>query len=351
MNHKQIIGFVGTYTKGASEGIYSFLLDIENQKIDAVKTAAKLDNPTYLTISRDNQFVYAVAKKDELGGISAFTLNKQTGDLTLLNSQFAVGAPPCHVSVDRQTQTVLSANYHKGTIEAYEVDKETGEIYGEPVVAQHEGAGPDPRQEKAHAHFAGFTPDEKYIVAVDLGIDEVITYELNGGSLTKVSSLAVKPGSGPRHLVFHPNGKFAYVMTEFSSKVLVLNYDSENGQLTEEQAITTIPADFTENNQGSAIHISSDGRFLYAGNRGHDSIAVFSIDQQSNKLTFIEHTSTAGNWPRDFVLDPSEKFIIAANQESSNLALFARDTETGKLTLLQSDVTVPDPVCVKFMHI
>ncbi len=152
-------------------------------------------------------------------------------------------------------------------------------------------------------------------------------------------------------MVFHPNGKYAYVMTEFSSEVIVLTYYKEDGHFTEKQYISTLPADFSENNQGSAIHISSDGRFVYAGNRGHNSIAVFSVDVETGELSFVEHTSTEGDWPRDFMFDPTEKFIVASNQESSNLVLFSRNKDAGKLTLIQADIDVPHPVCIKFLHV
>jgi 6-phosphogluconolactonase len=174
---------------------------------------------------------------------------------------------------------------------------------------------------------------------------------LEDGTLQKVNLLPLKAGSGPRHLAFHPNGKFAYIMTEFSSEVIVLDYNKENKHFTEKQYISTLPEDFTENNQGSAIHVSSDGRFVYAGNRGHNSIAIFEADPVSGELTFVDRVSTEGDWPRDFSLDPTEEFLLASNQESSNLVLYKRDKESGKLTLLQSDVTVPYPVCVKFLHV
>ncbi|WP_282141480.1 lactonase family protein [Cytobacillus oceanisediminis] len=341
-------GYIGTYTKGESEGIYSFVLDAESGRISDVKTAAKLDNPTYLTISQDNQFLYSVAKEGESGGVAAYRLDS-SGSLEKINSQVADGSPPCHVSVDTSVRNVFSANYHKGTVESY-LTNEDGSLNPAVSVIEHRGSGPDSRQEKPHTHYAGLTPDEKYLVAVDLGTDQVITYEVNDGILKEKSILSVKPGSGPRHLVFHPNGRYAYVMTEFSSEVLLLQYH-EDGSLVQKQAISTIPEGFTENNQGSAIHISSDGHFIYAGNRGHDSIAVFSVNPDNGELAFVEHTSTEGNWPRDFVLDPTEKFVIGSNQNSSNIVLYSRDENTGKLSLLQSDVMVPDPVCVKFLHV
>ncbi|MBU8880460.1 lactonase family protein [Bacillus sp. FJAT-29790] len=351
MVKSKLIGYVGTYTKGNSEGIYTFTLDTETGKITDVRLAAKLDNPTYLTISKNNQFLYSVVKEGDAGGIAAFEINAQNGTLKDLSSQVSKGAPPCHVSVDSKNSVIFSSNYHKGTVESFLVNHDIGLVQPPSSVIEHTGSGPDERQEKPHTHYAGPTPDEKYVAVVDLGIDKIFTYLVNEGVLTEKSSLSVKPGSGPRHLVFHPNGKFAYVMTEFSSEVIVLNYHAVDGSFTQLQSISTLPEDFNDNNQGSAIHISSDGRFIYAGNRGHDSIAVFSVNQDSGKVSFVEHTSTEGNWPRDFVLDPTEKFLIASNQNSSNLVLFSRDGTTGKLTLLQSDVIVPDPVCVKFLHV
>ncbi|MFF2446709.1 lactonase family protein [Neobacillus sp. NPDC058068] len=351
MTSSKFIGFIGTYTKGESKGVYSFTLDTNEAKITNIKVAAQVENPTYLTISKDNHFLYSVAKEGETGGVAAFSINDD-GQLTAINSQFLTGSSPCHVSVDSKNRYVFSANYHKGEVVSHLINHENGSVQPAASVIKHEGRGPDSRQEKPHTHYAGLTPDEKYLTVVDLGLDALITYAINNdGSLEKVKLLPLKAGSGPRHLTFHPNGKFAYLMTEFSSEVIVLNYHSENGHFSEIQYISTLPSDFSENNQGSAIHISSDGRFIYAGNRGHNSITLFSVNQESGELSFIEHTSTEGDWPRDFVLDPSEKFIVASNQESGNLVLFSRDAGTGKLTLIKSDIAVPYPVCVKFLHV
>jgi 6-phosphogluconolactonase len=347
---KQYTGFIGTYTKGDSEGIYSFTLDTEKRTIVDVKVAAKLENPTYLTISSNNRYLYSVVKEGDTGGLAAFSINDNS-ELTAINSQFSEGASPCHVSVDSKNNYVFSANYHKGTVESSLLNHEDGSVQPAVSIFKHEGSGPDPRQEKPHTHYAGVTPDEKYLAVVELGTDALITYKVNdNGTLEKVNLLPIKAGSGPRHIAFHPNGKYAYIMTEFSSEVIALNYHPENGHFTEIQYISTLPEDFTENNQGSAIHISADGRFVYAGNRGHNSIALFQINQESGELSFVEHTSTEGDWPRDFEIDPSEKFIVASNQESSNIVLYSRDENTGKLTLLQSDIKVPYPVCVKFIR-
>lgn len=343
------IGYVGTYTKGESKGIYSFTLDTSEGKISNVAIAAELDNPTYLAISEDNKNLYSVVKEGALGGVAAYSIDSEYGQLTLINSELSEGAPPCHVSVGSKKRNVFSANYHKGTIDSYLL-REDGSIQPPNSIIEHHGNGPDSRQEKPHTHYSAFTPDERFVVAIELGSDKIYTYEESDGVLKEANRLSVHAGSGPRHITFHPTLDKAYVMTEFSSEVIVLSFNRENGSFSEVQYISTLPEGFNENNQGSAIHISSDGQFVYAGNRGHNSIAVFRVDQGSGELSFVEHTSTEGDWPRDFVLDPTEKFVVASNQESSNLVLFARDQITGKLTLLQSDITVPDPVCVKFLN-
>ncbi|MFL6554661.1 MAG: lactonase family protein [Bacillus sp. (in: firmicutes)] len=350
-NNQKYIGYIGTYTKGDSKGIYSFTLDTNEGRIIDINEAAHLENPTYLTISKDNRYLYSVAKKGEEGGVVAFSIEGD-GTLTEQNRQTLPGSSPCHVSVDSKNCYAFSANYHKGSVESYLINEEDGTVQPAASIIKHEGSGPDPRQEKPHTHYAGVTPDENYLAVVELGIDALITYAVHSdGTLSKANLLPLKAGSGPRHLVFHPNGKFAYIMTEFSSEVIVLTYHPENGHFTERQYISTLPADFSENNQGSAIHISSDGRFIYAGNRGHNSIAVFRVDIETGELSFVEHTSTEGDWPRDFLFDPTEKFIVASNQESSNLVLFSRDEDSGKLTLIESDIVVPYPVCIKFLHV
>ncbi|MEH6939058.1 lactonase family protein [Bacillus sp. JJ664] len=347
--NSKFLGYIGTYTKGESKGIYRFTLDTNAERIIDVESVATLENPTYVTISKDNKYLYSVVKEGDKGGVSVFSIQEESGELVKINSQLTEGASPCHVSVNEDNHVVVTANYHKGTIESYEVN---GQVNPVTSTMQHSGTGPNQsRQEKPHAHYSGFSPDEKFVHAVDLGTDEINTYQLENSTLTKSSTLHVKPGSGPRHLTFHPNGQFAYVMTELSSEVIVLSYNSEDGSFTDLQYISTIPVDFTENNQGSAIHISNDGQFVYAGNRGHNSIAVFSVNQDNGKLELVEIVSSEGNWPRDFVLDPTENYVIASNEISGNLVLFARDQHTGKLTVIHSDVLVPEPVCVKFLHV
>lgn len=346
----KITGYIGTYTNGDSKGIYSFVLDTVEGKITDVNVAATLENPTYLSISKDHRYLYSVVKDGANGGVAAFVINGQSGLLERINTEVTAGSPPCHVSIDDNQRFVFSANYHKGTVDSYLINQENGAISPPVSVMEHKGSGPDPRQEKAHTHYAGMTPDGNYLAVVELGCDLLLTYRVDeNGQLNEVNRLALRPGSGPRHLAFHSSQhSIAYLMTEFSSEVIVLSYNSEDGSFTEIQSISTIPTDFVENNQGSAIHVSADGQFVYAGNRGHNSIAIFKIEQETGRLQFVDRVSTEGDWPRDFALDPTGKFMIASNQNSSNLVLFGRDSDTGKLTLLEKDITVPNPVCIKF---
>ncbi|MEM5021321.1 6-phosphogluconolactonase [Bacillus subtilis] len=343
------IGYVGTYTKGGSEGIYSFELDTEKKALSEPKLAAKLGNPTYVAPNKNNTILYSIEKADGQGGVAAYQIDKNSGGLTFLNHQLINGPSPCHVSVDDQNQFVLTANYHSGKVHVFPV-QEDGSLQSPVSEADHTGKGPHERQEKPHTHYAGFTPEHNYVVAVDLGIDKLYTYKLKDGVLTESGSHSFAPGAGPRHIAFHPKEKYAYVMTELSNEVIALEYNPTAGEFREIQVVSAIPDDFTDNSQGSAIHVTQDGRFVYVANRGHDSIAVFEVNQYSGELAFVERVSTEGNWPRDFVFDPTEGFLVASNEETGNLVLFERDKETGRLTLLPSTVSVPYPVCVKFLH-
>ncbi|WP_152654849.1 lactonase family protein [Oceanobacillus sp. CFH 90083] len=338
-------GYAGTYTRKTSQGIYRFSLDTEKEQLSASEVAAELGSPTYINFNENQNYLYAVAQEDGMGGINAFRVDKTTGELLPVNGQLVEGNPPCYV--EAAENIVVTSNYHKGDIGLH-FTNENGEVE-QGHFTKHEGNGPHERQEKPHVHFSGFTPDKKYIVAADLGTDRLVTYKVADSSLQEVSTFHAKPGSGPRHIVFHPNKQVAYLLTELSTEVIVLDYNKETGEFTEKQTILAKPADFTETNDASAIHITSDGKFLYTGNRGHNSIASFKVDPESGELTFINFTPSGGEWPRDFVLDPTEKFLIASNQNTGNVVLFKRDAETGKLEQTDQMIDVPEVVCVKFL--
>ncbi|MCI2253652.1 lactonase family protein [Domibacillus sp. PGB-M46] len=341
-------GFVGTYTKQDGKGIHTFELDTEKAELLHAAVAAEVNNSTYITISENEQFLYAVEKGGKGGGLAAFSI--QNGKLHKLNDVLDSEGVPCHVSLNKNGTRAFTAQYHTGTAEMYSINAETGELIDLLDVATHEGTGPNPdRQEKAHTHFFGMTKDERFVVAVDLGTDEIITYEVAGEDLLKKAVFKTEPGAGPRHIVFHPTECVAYVMTELSNEVLVLELNEQDGTFKQLYAHKTIPADFTANSQGSAIRISSDGRFVYAGNRGHNSIAVFETIENGRRLQLVEIVSTKGDWPRDFDLDPTEMFLIVAHEKTHNVVLFKREAKTGRLTPAQSEVTVPEGVCVTFL--
>ncbi|MBC1227357.1 lactonase family protein [Listeria booriae] len=347
MANKEAIAYIGTYTKVESEGIYRLHIDKKTGEITQNKLAGKMDNPTYLKITENQKYIYSVAKDGDKGGVAAFKI-QEDGSLELLNQEVKAGNPPCYVDSSRDGDYVVSANYHLGTIIAYPTHK--GALKEASSEVQHIGKGVNPeRQEKAHAHFAGFTPDEKYVITCDLGTDFVTTYAIKNGVLEKVSDLKVKAGSGPRNLVFHPKASIAYIMTEMAADVVVVAYDEATGALTEMQSIPSLPADFEGENKGSAIHISNDGRFLYVSNRGQDAVVTFAIDEEG-KLSLAATTAVEGVGPRDFDLDPTGEILLVSNENTNNVTVFGVNQETGALTLLQKDIHVPEPVCVKFIN-
>lgn len=349
MSKNKFRGFIGTYTKGESKGIYSFVFDKEKEQITDIELVAEVNNPTYLTVSEDNHYLYAVGADNDQGGLVAYAIDQEMNKLQELNRQMTDGSSPCYVGVNRDNSQVLAAYYHRGSVELFETNKD-GSLNPRKSVAEFTGSGPNKdRQEKPHTHYAQFTPNEKFVAVVDLGIDQIITFDVSSGELKEVHTLSVRPGSGPRHLAFHPDGKIAYCMTELSNEVIVLEFNQEDGSFKELQYIPTIPEDFTENSQGAAIRVTKDGRFVYVSNRGHNSIASFKVEADGT-LTFIEYTSSEGNWPRDFQFDPTEEYVVGSNQESGNLVLYKRDTETGRLTVINNGIQVPYPVCVTFLH-
>lgn len=334
---------LGTYTRRVSEGIYSVELNEKDQKLENVSLIAKVGNPTYLTTNKDKTIIYTIISENNQGGILSL-VKKSDGSFERKSSVLEEGASPCYVTLDEKRNFLYTANYHNGEVAVYKTDAE-GELELLDKVA-HSGSSIHENQDAPHAHYSDLTPDGNYMVACDLGTDKVYTYEVSqDGKLTEITTLEVAPGTGPRHLVFHPTLDFAYLFGELSSEVLVLAYDKNVGSFKVVQTISSIPSSHTEFNSGAAIRISNDGQFLYASNRGHNSIVVYEV-AEDGRLTLLEYTSTEGETPRDFNLDPSNKFLIVGHQDSDNLTLFERSAETGRLTLLQRDVEAPEVICV-----
>ncbi len=334
---------LGTYTRRVSDGIYTIELNTETQALENLSLLAEVGSPTYLDTNEDKSIIYTIVNENDEGGIASL-VKQADGTYTRKDQVMAAGAPPCYVAYDKNRELVYTANYHKGEVAVYKTDAE-GNLELTDVDA-HSGSSVHENQDAPHAHYTNLTPDEKYMVACDLGTDEVYTYEVSAeGKLTEVARLEVAPGTGPRHLVFHPTLDIAYIFGELSSDVVVVSYDADTGKFEILQTISTIPADHTSFNGGAAIRISSDGKFVYASNRGHDSLAIFETDTDG-KLTLVNYTPTEGETPRDFNLDPSEKYIIVGHQDSDNLTLFERNAEDGTLTLLEKDVEAPEVVCI-----
>ncbi|TDM13985.1 lactonase family protein [Macrococcus bovicus] len=339
-----MIGYIGSYTKNEGKGIYRFVLNAQEKTIDTVETGYEVPASTYVVQHGD--FLYGIKKENDRAGVAAYKI-KEEGRLELINDCLESAESGCHISVSQDGAYLFEAVYGAGEARLYQLDTESGAIQKLVNLVVQEGLGPnEDRQDKAHTHFITETPDGK-AVAVDLGADEIITFTFGEEGLKREQALKVPAGTGPRHLVFNQNGKYAYVMTELSNEVFVLKYDSGEFKLLEQYL--AIPAAFTENTQGAAIRMSHDNQFVYASNRGHQSIAVFKVEEDGAALSLVEIVDCGGDWPRDFNISNDDQFLVCAHEVSGNVALFERDTETGRLTLLEKEQQAAEGVCVQFL--
>jgi 6-phosphogluconolactonase len=346
---------VGTYTSsGKSEGVYVYKFNSETGDATPVSSAVT-SNPSFLSVSPNEKFVYAVHEVDRTGNggsISAFTFNKKKGKLDLINQEPSGGDHPCYVQVDKTGKWIFVANYTSGSLSVLPVNKKGG--LGQATTAiQQTGSGPNKqRQEKPHVHCTVISPDNKWLFASDLGTDKVMIYSFDAktGKLTEAKQpfYAARPGAGPRHFTFHPNGKYAYLTEELSGHVVVFNY--KDGQLTETQRISTTPEAEVGFAGSADIHVSPDGRFLYATNRGDfNTIATYRVDSSTGHLSVISYQSVLGKAPRNFNFDPGSNFLLVANQDSDEIVIFKRDKETGVLTDSGKRIKVGMPVCIKWI--
>jgi 6-phosphogluconolactonase len=355
----QYIAYVGTYTtKTTSKGIYAYRFDPAKGQLTSIGVAAETTDPSFLAVHPNGKYLYAVNEignfnGDVSGAVSAFAIDAKTGSLKFLNQVPTRGAGPCYVSLDKTGSFVLVANYDSGSIASFPAhfDGTLGTASG---FVQHSGSGPNKeRQEGPHAHWIGTSPDNRFALAVDLGLDEVIVYNFNAntGIFTPLLSgfAKVKPGSGPRHLAFHPDGKFAYVLSEIASTVTVFSYKAKTGAFSPLQTISTLPNDYSGKNDAAEIAVYPSGKFLYTSNRGHDSIAVFGIDPKKGTLRSLGQVLTGGKTPRHFAIDPTGAYLLAENQESNNVVVFHIDPATGSLTPTGQTIQVPSPVCITFV--
>lgn len=354
--------YVGTYTQdgSTSKGIYAYRYDAATQEVTSLGLAAETTNPSWVALHPNGRFLYAVNEVQNYngpnsGGISAFSVDRATGKLTFLNEIASRGADPCYITVDQSGKYVLVANYTGGSIAAFPISGD-GKLGNASAFVQHIGHGLNPkRQEAAHAHSIDLSPDERFAFVDDLGLDQLLVYKFNKskGSLKPNNPPFAKldAGAGPRHFALHPSGNFAYVVSELASTVTAFSIDLKAGTLHRSQSISTLPDDFKGENDDAEVRIHPSGKFLYASNRGHDSIAVFAIDSSKGTLTPIEHTSTGGKTPRSFEIDPTGTLLFAENQQSNNIVIFHIDGKTGKLTPTGKVLEVGQPVCVKFLAV
>jgi 6-phosphogluconolactonase len=363
--NKPYLVYVGTYTnKTESKGIYVYSFDPGTGKLSSLGVAAESEDPSFLALHPNGKYLYAVNETDHFGGqksgaASAFSIDHKTGKLTLLNQTATRGAGPCHISLDKSGKFALVANYDGGSVATFPVHDD-GTLGEAADFVQHHGSSVNKeRQEGPHAHWIGASPDNRFALAVDLGLDEVLIYRFNAakGTLTPNDPpfAKVNPGAGPRHLAFHPNGKFAYVITEMEDSVTAFAYKASNGSLTPLQtvsALSTLRGDYKGPKEAAEIAVHPNGKFLYASNRaGIDTISAFSIDPKKGTIHLKNEYPTMGKTPRNFAIDPTGKFLLAANQESNNIVVFRIDAITGALSPTGDMVEAPAPACITFLQV
>ena len=355
MPPRELLLYVGTYTSGRSEGIYICRLNLSSGQVRHVETAKGIVNPSFLALDHNSRHLYAVNEVNEFGGkasgaVSAFKIDPGSGALSLLNQQPSSGSGPCYLSIDKSGKFVLVANYDGGN--AAVLPLHDGSLLAPVDMVQHGGSSIDPeRQKEPHAHSIVLDKSNHHAFVADLGLDKIMIYRFDSrtGKLAANNApwVKLKPGAGPRHLTFHSNGRWAYVINELDSTVTAFTYSNASGGLQEMQTIPTLPVGFSTKNSCADIHVSPSGKFLYGSNRGHDSIVVFSIDQATGRLTLVEHVSTRGKTPRNFAIDPTGTYLLAANQNSDSVVSFRIDSVSGKLTPTGHVIEIPTPVCLR----
>jgi len=376
--------FVGTYTQKESKGIYAYRFDAASSELTPLGVAAETVNPSFLAIDPSHRFLYAVNEVQKYkgassGAVTAFAINRETGKLSLLNEVASRGADPCYIAFDKTGKYVLVANYTGGNVAVFPIQADGRLGESSAVLPDIGPLGPiKERQEAPHSHWIEASAHNRFVYVSDLGLDRVLIYRFDvaNGTLTKGEAAAAKsgsgspnasdffsatlaPGTGPRHAAFSGNGNFMYVLGELDSTVTVFANDAANGAretFRSVQRISALPAGFSGHNDAAEIAIHPNGKYLYTSNRGHDSIALFSIDSHTSDshtgtLTFVDHFPTQGKAPRNFEIDPTGKFLFVANQDSNNIVVFRIDANSGRLTATGQTLHVPSPVCLKFMAV
>jgi 6-phosphogluconolactonase len=345
--------YIGTYTDGTSRGVYRVSLDTASGMATAPVLAAEAKNPSFLALHPSGRFLYAASEIGELdgaktGAVMAFSIDPKTGDLAFLNQQPSQGGAPCHLVVDRSGRNALVANYGGGTVAVLRIASD-GRLEPASSVRTHAGQGPNTaRQDRPHAHGIYLDAAERFAFAPDLGADRVFVYRFDAdkGALEPHGAASLEPGSGPRHLAFHPKGRHAYVINELTNTIVVFGYDPAKGELAPLQTVKTLPEGFTGTSYTAEVEVSPDGRILYGSNRGHDSLVVFRIDAATGRLALAGHVPVGGSWPRHFAIVESGRALLAAHQRSGTISLFRLDPATGIPVAFGASVRVDRPACL-----
>ncbi len=349
--------FVGTYTNGKSEGIYRLRFDVESGELNVEAVTKGVTNPSFLAVDRNRTRLFCVNETAEFegkpgGSVSAFALNPENGDLRLLNRSSTHGADPCYITVASDGRFVLVANYTGGSLAVVPI-RNDGSLGEATDVVQHKGSSVMPRQQGPHAHSVILDPSGRFAYAADLGLDKVMIYRFDDqqGKLLPANPgwALLKPGAGPRHIAFSPDGSRVYVVNELDSTLAAFSVDRSTGALEHRQTLSTVPSGFSGENFPADIQIARSGRFVYASNRGHDSIAVFAVDTKNGDMSQVQHQSTGGKWPRNFTIDPAGQHLLVANQRSDNITVFDVHPVSGTLAPIGHAAEVPSPVCLKFL--
>src|SRR6266545_818323 len=340
--------YVGTYT----ESIYLVRMDRRSGELLRVGAVNAGATPSFLNIHPNGRVLYAVNELEQTGMVSSFMIESGTGALTRLNEQPSGGGAPCYVSVERSGRGALVANYGGGSVALLPIEAK-GALAPAAQVVQHTGKGPNAeRQEGPHAHCILPDPSNRFVLVADLGADRVFVYrlDLDGKSLRHIERgyAVMRPGAGPRHLAFHPTLPLVFVANELDSTVATLRFDSTRGTLSPQGTLSTLPAEWSGTNYPADIHVAANGRTLYVSNRGHNSIAVFSVTESTGALALEQVVSTEGDWPRNFTLDPTGRWLLVAHQRSNSIVVFARDPDNGRLAPTRQRITIPSPVCLRF---
>jgi 6-phosphogluconolactonase len=355
---REYLVYFGTYTGKGSQGIYVCRFHPSTGKLTAIQLAAETPNPSFLAVDPAQHYLFAANEignyqNSKSGSVSSFAIDRRSGKLSALNTVASRGADPCHLTVDKNGNHVLVANYSGGSVVVLPVN--TGGMLGESSdFVQHLGSSVNPeRQHEPHAHDVVLTPDNRFAIVADLGLDKLLVYhfDIDKGKLSPNDPPygSVKPGSGPRHFALHPNGHWAYVINEIGNTITAFDWDGDKGSLHELQTVSSLPKDFKGENSTAEIAVDPKGRYLYGSNRGHDSIAVYAIGPDKGMLTQIEDDSTLGKEPRNFTLDPTGAYLFAANQNSNTVVVFRVNAKNGRLTPTGEKIEVTSPVCVTFV--